>query len=72
MTPLPASFFENIEKLSNEEIAFQSILQFVGDEIPETELRNIIAETLSFDFPVVKVTENVYALEAIPRLDNGV
>ncbi|HOZ75023.1 MAG TPA: threonine synthase [Flavobacterium sp.] len=63
MTPLPASFFENIEKLSNEEIAFQSILQFVGDEIPETELRNIIAETLSFDFPVVKVTENVYALE---------
>lgn len=61
--PLPTSFFDNIEKLSNEEIAYQSILQFVGDEIPEAELRQIIAETLSFDFPVIKVTENVYSLE---------
>ena len=63
ITPLPASFFENIEKLSNEEIAYQSILQFVGDEIPERELRQIIVETLSFDFPVVKIEQNVYSLE---------
>jgi threonine synthase len=37
ITPLPASFFENIENLSKEEIAFAAIQQFVGDEIPEAE-----------------------------------
>lgn len=60
---LPTEFFDNIEKLSNPEIAFEAIKQFVGDEIPETELKRIIEETLSFNFPLVKVEENVYSLE---------
>jgi len=60
---LPQSFFEDIENLSNEEIAFKAIQQFVGDEIPENELKQIISETLSFDFPLVQVEENVYSLE---------
>lgn len=63
ITPLPASFFSTIENLSNKEIAFEVIRQFIGDEIPENELRTIIADTLSFDFPVVKVENDVYALE---------
>jgi len=57
------SFFDSIENLSNEEIAFEVIRQFVGNEIPEKELRQIISETLSFDFPLVKVEENIYSLE---------
>ncbi|MFY7740438.1 MAG: threonine synthase [Flavobacterium sp.] len=60
---LPQSFFEDIENLSNEEIAFKAIQQFVGDDIPEAELKQIISETLSFDFPLVQVEENVYSLE---------
>ena len=60
---LPLSFFDEIENLSNEEIAFKAIQQFVGDEIPETELKQIIAETLSFDFPLVQVENNIYSLE---------
>lgn len=63
ITQLPPSFFEDIESLSNEEIAFQAIQQFVGDEIPATELKRIVTETLSFDFPLVAVEENVYSLE---------
>lgn len=63
LTPLATSFYENIANLSNEEIAFEVIKQFVGDEIPETELKQIIAETLCFDFPVVKVEEDIYSLE---------
>ncbi|MFZ4672490.1 MAG: threonine synthase [Flavobacterium sp.] len=63
ITPLPDSFFQNIENLTNEEIAFEAIQQFVGDEIPETELKRIIAETLCFDFPCVPVEDNVYSLE---------
>lgn len=63
ITPLNASFFESIENLSNEEIAFEAIKQFVGDEIPETVLKEIIAETLCFDFPVVEVEKGIYSLE---------
>ena len=63
ITPLPTAFFDTIENKSNEEIAFQAIQQFVGDEIPETELRSIIKETLCFDFPVVEVEKGIYSLE---------
>lgn len=63
ITPLSQSFFEDIESLSNEAIAFQVIQQFVGNEIPKAELKQIIAETLCFDFPCVPVEENVYSLE---------
>ncbi len=63
ITPLETSFFDKIEVLSNEEIAFKVIQQFVGDEIPEPILKNIIAETLCFDFPTEKVEDGIYALE---------
>ncbi|MFM9825216.1 threonine synthase [Flavobacterium sp.] len=63
ITPLSKSFFENIEKLSNAEIAFEAIQQFVGDEIPTETLKEIIKETLCFDFPTVKVEDDIYSLE---------
>ena len=63
ITPLPDSFFTNIEKLTHEEIAYEALKQFVGEEIPETELKRIIAETLCFDFPCVLVDDNVFSLE---------
>ncbi|WP_074406315.1 MULTISPECIES: threonine synthase [Aquimarina] len=63
ITPLPTSFFENIEDLDNIEIAYQAIQQFVGEEIPEPELRDILTDVLSFDFPVVKVENNIGTLE---------
>ena len=63
ITPLPSSFFQNIENLTNEEIAFEAIKQFVGNDIPEKNLKEIINETLCFDFPTVAVEENIYSLE---------
>lgn len=63
ISKLPQTFFDSIENISNEEIAFEVINQFVENEIPEKELRQIISETLSFDFPLVKVEENIYSLE---------
>ncbi|GEC70479.1 threonine synthase [Flavobacterium flevense] len=63
ITPLPQSFFDNIENLSHEEIAFEAIQQFVGDEIPAETLKQIISETLCFDFPVVPVENGIYSLE---------
>lgn len=63
ITRLPDSFFENIEKMSHEEIAYEAIKQFVGDEIPEAILKQIISETLCFDFPVVEIESGVFSLE---------
>ena len=45
ITPLPSAFFENIEELSNHEIAFKAIHQFVSDDIPDEDLKEIIGIT---------------------------
>ena len=63
ISTLPSAFFDTIENLSNEEIAFEAIKQFVGDEIPEAILKDIIADTLCFNFPVIKVEKGIYSLE---------
>ena len=63
ITPLPDSFFETIDTLDNIEIAFRAIQQFVGDEIPEEELKDILKDVLSFDFPVVDIQDNIGTLE---------
>ncbi|MBJ7880386.1 threonine synthase [Gelidibacter salicanalis] len=63
ITPLSTSFFENIDDFSYEEIAFEAIKQFVTPDIPEPVLKTIIAETLSFEFPVVKVNDQISTLE---------
>tara|TARA_R110002095_G_scaffold157287_1_gene136509 strand:- start:1770 stop:3134 length:1365 start_codon:yes stop_codon:yes gene_type:complete len=63
ITPLPKSFFDNIDNLSYSEIAFEAIKQFVSPEIPEDILKTIVEETLSFDFPVVNLNESISTLE---------
>ena len=63
ITPLSKSFFEKIENLSNQEIAFNAIHQFVSEEIPNDKLKEILATILDFDFPVVEIEENVATLE---------
>ena len=63
ITPLSKSFFEKIENLSNQEIAFNAIHQFISEEIPNDKLKEILATILDFDFPVVEIEENVATLE---------
>ncbi|GGZ69114.1 threonine synthase [Algibacter mikhailovii] len=63
ITPLPKSFFDNIDNLSYSEIGFEAIKQFIAPEIPEDVLKTIVEETLSFDFPVVKLNEHISTLE---------
>lgn len=60
---LPRSFFDNIDKLSFQEIAFEVAKAFFGDDIEENDLKRIVYDTLSFDTPVVKVEDNIYSLE---------
>ena len=63
ITPISKDFITNISDYSNEEIAYEVIKQFIGDEIPDTILKEIIKKTISFDFPVVNLDENIGSLE---------
>ncbi|PCJ93267.1 MAG: threonine synthase [Flavobacteriaceae bacterium] len=63
ITPLPTSFFDGIEQISNLEIAFKAIHQFVKDDISDDKLASILETVLDFDFPVVALEENVATLE---------
>lgn len=60
---LEKDLIENIEKLSNEEIAFRAIKPYVGDTIPEEKLFSIVKETVSFPIPLVKVNDTISSLE---------
>ena len=63
ITPLSEGFFQNIESYSNNEIAYELIKQFVGNEIPEKDLKSIIADVLQFDFPLISIEKDIYSLE---------
>ena len=49
--------------MDDEEIAYQVIQPYVSESIPESTLRQIVKETLSFPIPLVKVNENIFSLE---------
>lgn len=60
---LPQEFFDNIDKLSFQEIAYTVADAFFGEDVEADALRKIVYDTLSFDCPVVNVTGNIYSLE---------
>jgi threonine synthase len=60
---LPASFFDSIQDLSFREIAYVVADAFFGEDIPAEDLKAIVYDTLAFDVPAVKVTDNIYSLE---------
>lgn len=60
---LPVSFFEEIDKLSFQEIAYCVADAFFGSDIPTETLKQIVYDTLSFDVPAVKVKNDIYSLE---------
>ncbi|MBK6266481.1 threonine synthase [Marivirga sp. S37H4] len=60
---LPKTFFGSLTDISLQEIGYEVLSHFVGDEIPASELQNIIDKTLSFDIPLIEIKENIYALE---------
>ena len=61
--PLPKEFFDNIESLSFQEIAYTVADAFFGEDVPAEDLKRIVYDTLSFDVPAVKVTDSIYSLE---------
>ena len=56
-------FFEQIDQLSFQEIAFEVALRFFGEDVDHKHLKEIVYDTLQFDCPLVKVSDSIYALE---------
>ena len=61
--PLSPEFYDHIQELSFQEIACQVAEAFFGEDIAADDLRRIVYETLSFDVPAVRVTDDIYSLE---------
>lgn len=60
---LPKEFFDNMSSMTFQEIAYKVADAFFGEDVEADALRHIVYDTLQFDCPVVKVEENIYALE---------
>lgn len=60
---LPKVFFDNIQDMSFEQIAYNVASAFFGEDVDLDALQDIVYDTLSFDCPVVKVEDNIYSLE---------
>ena len=61
--PLPQEFFDKIDTLSFQEIAYTVADAFFGEDVPAEDLKKIVYDTLAFDCPCVKVTDTIYSLE---------
>lgn len=60
---LPKDFIANIRQYSKEEIGFIVMKPYVGDTISKDDLERIVTETINFDFPLVKISDDIAALE---------
>lgn len=60
---LSQTFLREIEKRSNEEIAFQIIKPYVGNTIKEEALFQIVSETINFSIPLKQVSDEIFSLE---------
>ncbi len=60
---ISTDFWKDFPEKSKEQIAFEVIKPFTGDLIDEETLFQICAETVNFDFPLVKITDKISTLE---------
>lgn len=60
---LAKDFLERLPNLSKEAIALEVIEPYIGNEIPKAVLKEIVEETLCFDFPIIPVTDTIGSLE---------
>ena len=60
---LPKQFINDMSSMSFQDIAYNVACNMFGDDVDADALQDIVFDTLSFDCPVVKVSENIYALE---------
>ena len=60
---LPKAFFDDMPTMRFQDIAYNVASAFFGDDVDLDALKELVYDTLQFDCPVVKVKDNIYALE---------
>ncbi|MBP3850175.1 MAG: threonine synthase [Prevotella sp.] len=60
---LPKAFFDNIQDMTFQDIAYNVASNFFGEDVDEDALQEIVYDTLQFDCPVAKITDDIYTLE---------
>lgn len=60
---LPKEFFHSIEEKSFQDMAYSVAFMLFGEDVQANVLKMIVNDTLSFDIPLVQVTDNIYSLE---------
>ena len=60
---LSKGFWENISKYDLREIGYNVSKSFLKDEIPDSDIRDIISRSISFEAPLVKLDDSNYILE---------
>ena len=58
-----AAQIENFKTLDKASLAFEVMRPYVGGTIDDATLKNICAETINFDFPLVPITDTISSLE---------
>ncbi|MEK7452145.1 MAG: threonine synthase, partial [Patescibacteria group bacterium] len=60
---LPESFWLSLSDRSLQEIGFEIANAYLSEDVSEIILRDIISKTLSFEIPLVSLTERISILE---------
>ena len=58
-----ATQIENFKTLDKASLAFEVMRPYVGGTIDDASLKDICAETINFDFPLVPITDTISSLE---------
>lgn len=60
---IPKAFFNNLEGMSLQEIAYVVANTLFGDDVESDKLKSIVYDALNFPIPLKKIEDNIYALE---------
>ena len=60
---LPGSFLKQLNDLSLSEIGYGFLKPYVGNDLPDRELKVLLDDALNFDIPLVEIKPNVFSLE---------
>ncbi|MDP4292418.1 MAG: threonine synthase, partial [Bacteroidota bacterium] len=60
---LPKEFFDRIESLSLQEIAFEVAMQFFGEDVDHDALKEIVYDALNFPIPLKQIKPGLFSLE---------
>lgn len=60
---LPDNFFDALSDMDFQTLSFEVANLLIGEDVPESILRNIITEALNFETPLADIEDNIKTLE---------